>query len=113
MLLCAEAKSRARARQVWGPSCGHFDLKHRAALTFSPPTRRIRLIPTSTVASELDDLDLRIISQLQDDGRKPSTEIARALSVPRTTIARRIERLVRDEIITIGVFAHGPKIGLP
>jgi len=82
-------------------------------LTFSPPTRRIRLIPTSTVASELDDLDLRIISQLQDDGRKPSTEIARALSVPRTTVARRIERLVRDEIITIGVFAHGPKIGLP
>jgi len=61
----------------------------------------------------LDDLDFRIIGQLQDDGRKPSTEIARALGVPRTTVARRIERLVRDKIITIGAFANGPKIGLP
>src|SRR5438445_10593042 len=63
--------------------------------------------------TELDDLDLRIIGQLQDDGRKPTTEIARALHVPRTTVARRIERLVRDKIATIGVFANGSKIGLP
>ena len=62
---------------------------------------------------DLDELDLRIIGQLQDDGRKPSTEIARALRVPRTTVARRIERLVNDGIITIGVFANGSKIGLP
>jgi Lrp/AsnC family transcriptional regulator, regulator for asnA, asnC and gidA len=68
---------------------------------------------TSRAASELDDLDLRIIGQLQDDGRKPTTEVARALRVPRTTVARRIERLVRDRIITIGVFANGPRIGLP
>ena len=66
-----------------------------------------------TTAPELDELDLRIIGQLQDDGRKPTTEIARALRVPRTTVARRIERLVRDKIATIGVFANGPKIGLP
>jgi Lrp/AsnC family transcriptional regulator for asnA, asnC and gidA len=62
---------------------------------------------------ELDELDLRIIGQLHDDGRKPSTEIARALRVPRTTVARRIERLVRDGVITIGVFANGSRIGLP
>lgn len=62
---------------------------------------------------ELDDLDLRIIAQLQDDGRKPSSEIARELDVPRTTVARRIERLVSDNVITIGVYANGPKIGLP
>jgi Lrp/AsnC family transcriptional regulator, regulator for asnA, asnC and gidA len=66
----------------------------------------------SASPSELDELDLRIIGQLQDDGRKPTTEIARALRVPRTTVARRIERLVRDKIATIGVFANGPKIGL-
>jgi len=67
----------------------------------------------SSSMPELDELDLRIIGQLQDDGRKPTTEIARALRVPRTTVARRIERLVRDKIATIGVFANGPKIGLP
>lgn len=62
---------------------------------------------------ELDELDLRIITALQDDGRKPSTEIARELDVPRTTIARRIERLVGQKIITIGVFANSQRIGLP
>src|SRR5712691_5066062 len=67
----------------------------------------------SSTSPELDALDARIIGQLQDDGRKPTTEIARALDVPRTTVARRIERLVRDNIITIGVYAYGPKIGLP
>ncbi|HUZ02612.1 MAG TPA: Lrp/AsnC family transcriptional regulator [Thermomicrobiaceae bacterium] len=62
---------------------------------------------------EIDDLDLRIIAELQDDGRKPTTEIARALDVPRTTIARRIERLIAEHIITVGVLANGPRIGLP
>ena len=62
---------------------------------------------------ELDDLDLKIIAQLQDDGRKASSEIARALNVPRTTVARRIDRMVRDHVITIAAFAHGDRIGLP
>lgn len=62
---------------------------------------------------ELDDLDFKIIAQLQDDGRKQSTEIARALNVPRTTVARRIDRLVNENVITIAAFAHGDRIGLP
>ncbi len=63
--------------------------------------------------TELDELDLRIVAQLHGDGRKPSTEIASALGMPRTTVARRLDRLVREKVITIGVFANGPKIGLP
>jgi len=62
---------------------------------------------------ELDDLDYKIIAQLQDDGRKSSTDIARALNVPRTTVARRIDRLVSEKVITIAAFAHGDRIGLP
>lgn len=62
---------------------------------------------------ELDDLDFKIIAQLQDDGRKSSTEIARALNMPRTTVARRIDRLVSERVITIAAFAHGDRIGLP
>ncbi len=62
---------------------------------------------------ELDELDLKIIAQLQDDGRKPTSEIARVLDVPRTTVARRIDRMVRDRVITIAAFAHGDRIGLP
>jgi Lrp/AsnC family transcriptional regulator for asnA, asnC and gidA len=63
--------------------------------------------------SALDDLDLRILGQLQDDGRKATVDIARDLGVPRTTVARRIERLVAHQVITVGVFAHGSRIGLP
>ena len=62
---------------------------------------------------ELDDLDLKIIAELQDNGRKASSEIARALNVPRTTVARRIDRMVRERVITIAAYAHGDRIGLP
>lgn len=68
---------------------------------------------TSTNEFALDEVDLRIISALQDDGRKPTSEIALALGVPRTTVARRVERLVREQVIRIGVFANSAKIGLP
>ena len=33
--------------------------------------------------------------------------------MPRTTVARRIDRLVRERVIRIGVFANSAKIGLP
>src|SRR2546423_3714836 len=61
----------------------------------------------------LDALDLRIISALQDDGRKPTSEIALTLGVPRTTVARRIERLVGERVVRVGVYANSAKIGLP
>ncbi len=59
----------------------------------------------------LDELDLRIITALQDDGRKPTSEIALSLDVPRTTVARRIDRLARERVIRIGVFVVSAKIG--
>ncbi len=65
------------------------------------------------ISTLIDELDLRIIAELQHDGRKPTTEIARLLGVPRTTVARRIERLTQENIIMVGVLANGPKIGLP
>jgi len=68
---------------------------------------------TSANGFALDEADLRIISALQDDGRKPTSEIALALGMPRTTVARRVERLVRERVIRIGVFANSAKIGLP
>src|SRR6266568_4800107 len=47
---------------------------------------------------------LPMVGQRQDEGRKPTAEVARALCVPRTTVARRRERRVREKIATIGVF---------
>jgi len=71
------------------------------------------IVTTTANGFDFDELDLRIIAALEDDGRKPSSEIALALDVPRTTVARRIDRLVRDGVIRVGVLANNAKIGLP
>lgn len=47
----------------------------------------------------LDELDFAIIAQLQDDGRRSYTEIARALDVSIGTIRNRIHRMVKDGIV--------------
>jgi len=88
----------------------------RSLRTIHPgnPTVTARKEPlTSTNEFALDALDFQIIAQLQDNGRKPTSEIAAALGIPRTTVARRIDRLVQENVITIGVLANSARIGLP
>ena len=59
----------------------------------------------------LDDLDARIITLLQDDGRRPTVEMARHLAVAEGTVRKRIERLIREKVIQIGAWADPLKIG--
>ncbi len=47
----------------------------------------------------LDELDLKIISHLQEDGRMPASELAKRLNQPENTIRYRIERLLRLGVI--------------
>ncbi len=61
----------------------------------------------------LDDLDLQIIRLLQEDGRRPNTAVARHLRLPEATVRRRIDRLIRGEVIRIVAVADGAKLGLP
>lgn len=49
----------------------------------------------------MDSLDLSIVEQLQQDGRKPYTEIAQALGVSEGTVRNRVSRLVLDDILHI------------
>jgi len=49
----------------------------------------------------LDEIDRRVIKILQDDGRRPNTEIARDLHVSETTIRKRIAQLVSRGLINI------------
>jgi len=51
---------------------------------------------TDTLGSQLDDLDFAILTQLQDDGRKSYTDIAKALGVSVGTVRNRITRMVND-----------------
>jgi DNA-binding Lrp family transcriptional regulator len=60
----------------------------------------------------VDDLDLRIIGALQQDGRRAVVEIARDLGVPKSTVQRRLDALIRDEVIRIAAYADSEKLGL-
>jgi Lrp/AsnC family transcriptional regulator, regulator for asnA, asnC and gidA len=63
-------------------------------------------------AVQIDDIDLRIIGALQVDGRRPVTSIARELRVPKSTVQRRLDALVRHGVIMIAAYADSSKLGL-
>lgn len=48
-----------------------------------------------------DELDRQIIAVLQEDGRRPNTEIAQQLGVTETTVRKRIGRLVSENLIKV------------
>ena len=50
---------------------------------------------------DLDDLDLAILSQLQQDGRKSFTDIAQELKTPVSTIRNRYSRLVESRTLQV------------
>jgi DNA-binding Lrp family transcriptional regulator len=65
------------------------------------------------MAIRLDDLDRDIIRSLQRDGRRSNVEIARDLNVAESTVRKRLDRLLQDEIITIVAAPKLDDIGLP
>lgn len=66
----------------------------------------------STCGTTIDELDLRIIGALQADGRRPAVDIARELGVPKSTVQRRLDALIRERVIMISAYADSAKLGL-
>src|SRR6185503_11069397 len=60
---------------------------------------------------ELSDLDKRIIEHLQEDGRRPFTQIASALGVSEAAVRARTNRLVDRGILQIVGVADPDKLG--
>jgi Lrp/AsnC family transcriptional regulator for asnA, asnC and gidA len=50
---------------------------------------------------ELDDLDMQILSQLQEDGRKSFKDISDAINTPVSTIRSRYARLIDSKTLQI------------
>jgi Lrp/AsnC family transcriptional regulator for asnA, asnC and gidA len=61
--------------------------------------------------SGLDDLDYAILAQLQEDGRRPFTDIAEALGVTSSTIKNRYRRMVDDGILVVSGFINPYRVG--
>lgn len=56
---------------------------------------------------ETDEIDLRIIALLQEDGRMPAAEIARRLGdISERAVRYRIEQMVKDGLIHIGAVVN-------
>jgi DNA-binding Lrp family transcriptional regulator len=62
--------------------------------------------------SHVDDLDLRIIGALEIDARRSVAEVARELGVPKSTVQRRLDTLIRERVIMIAPFANSARLGL-
>jgi Lrp/AsnC family transcriptional regulator for asnA, asnC and gidA len=63
-------------------------------------------------ARPYDDLDRQIIAQLQEDGRRPNTEIAAVLGVTETTVRKRIGRLVSENLIKVVAVPSPEVVGM-
>ncbi len=59
----------------------------------------------------MDDLDIKIISMLQDNGRVSNVEIARDAGISEPTVRRRLKRLIQDQIIRVSALRHPGKMG--
>jgi len=62
-------------------------------------------------AKELDDLDLKLIKELQMNARQKARHLARKLGVYESTILRRIQRLVNENVIQIITVIHPSALG--
>lgn len=49
----------------------------------------------------MDSIDLAILKQLQHDGRKPNTEIAKALNISEGTVRNRLAKLLEDGVVQV------------
>lgn len=59
----------------------------------------------------VDAVDARILEFLQRDARTPVTAIARTIHLSDVSVRRRIERLVRDEVVTFRAHVDPLKVG--
>ena len=59
----------------------------------------------------MHDLDIKIISMLQDDGRVSNTQIARDVGISEGTVRRRLKRLIQDEFLRISALRDPGKMG--
>lgn len=62
--------------------------------------------------AQIDEIDLKIIGALQVDGRRPVSEIGREIGVPKSTVQRRLDALIRDRVIMVAAYADSAKLGL-
>lgn len=60
----------------------------------------------------MDQLDFQILTHLQEDGRRPFTEIAKALNIAEGTVRNRVAKLIADNTLQIIGLVAPQRVGL-
>jgi Lrp/AsnC family transcriptional regulator for asnA, asnC and gidA len=64
------------------------------------------------MAFELDDTDLKILQQLEENGRKPNVEIGRILGIAESTVRKRIDRMQQAGVFRTVIVPDFSVLGL-
>lgn len=67
--------------------------------------------PEARSLPELDETDFALIRYLQDDGRISNAQLARNVGISEPTVRKRIDRMVRDEVIRPTAILNPRKTG--
>ena len=59
----------------------------------------------------MDELDIKIVNELQRDGRMPFTDIAKTLNVSEGTVRNRVARLIDKQVIHIVGMLDPTRVG--
>ncbi len=59
----------------------------------------------------IDDLDSKIITLLEKNGRIPNTDLAKKLRTSETTVRKRIKRLIDEDLIKVVAVRNRAKLG--
>ena len=65
----------------------------------------------SAVKDNIDELDLQIVDLLSEDPRRPVNDIANKMNVTRLTVTRRLNKLIKNELIALNVGLNLKKLG--
>ncbi|PSL45955.1 AsnC family transcriptional regulator [Salsuginibacillus halophilus] len=60
----------------------------------------------------LDEMDMEILNYLQDNGKRPYSEIARLLDVSEGTIRSRVNKMLKNEVFEFIIHTNPNKVGL-
>lgn len=61
----------------------------------------------------LDDLDLRIVELLQENGRRTTVEISRIVGASQSTVKNRIDRLLHNGAVKVLAVINPEQLGFP
>lgn len=81
-------------------------------LDHDPSEHRLE-IPSAEAASSLDEKGKLIIEQLQQDGRRSYSAIARAVGLSEAAVRQRVTRLLEEQIVKIVAVTNPLQVGFP